>query len=190
MGPSGRTVSCYFKVMQFSDPRSNVLQLGLREGMKIGEFGVGSGHWALAAAHAVGHAGRVYAVDIQEDLLRHVEDAARRGGLRNIETIWGNLEKPSGTKLRPHILDAGVLANTLFQLEDKDAAVTEIKRVMKPGGKLLVVDWAGAYGGMGPDPRHVVSEHAAEKLFIDHGFHKAKNFRAGAHHYAIVFQTP
>ncbi|HEX8591370.1 MAG TPA: methyltransferase domain-containing protein [Candidatus Paceibacterota bacterium] len=176
--------------MNFSDPRSNVLQLGLKDGMKVAEFGAGSGHWVVAAAHAVGHAGRVYAIDIQEELLGHVKDVAHRAGLRNVETIWGNVERPGGTKLRPQTLDAGVLANTLFQLEHKEAAFAEIKRVMKPGGKLLVVDWAGAYGGMGPDTRHVVSEQAAEKLCIEAGFHKVKSFRAGAHHYAIVVAAP
>lgn len=176
--------------MNFSDPKSNILQLGLREGMKVGDFGVGSGHYAIAAAHVVGHAGTVYAVDIQESLLSHVKDAAQRAHIRSIEAIWGNVEKPGGTRLRDYALDAVILSNTLFQLEHKDRAVAEIKRVLTPGGRLLVIDWAGAYGGMGPAPEHVVSEHKAEELFIGGGFHKVKDFRAGAHHYAIVFTAP
>jgi len=43
---------------------------------------------------------------------------------------------------------------------------------------------------MGPAPHHVVTEHAAEELFISAGFHKTKAFRAGPHHYAIVFTAP
>jgi ubiquinone/menaquinone biosynthesis C-methylase UbiE len=87
-------------------------------------------------------------------------------------------------------MDAVILSNTLFQLEHKEDAVAEIKRIIKSGGKLLVVDWAGAYGGMGPAPHHVVTEHQAEELFIRGGFYKAKDFRAGPHHYAIVFTAP
>lgn len=176
--------------MNFSDPKSNVLQLGLREGMRIADLGTGSGHYALALAGAVGHDGKVYAVDVHEDMLTHVRSAADARGLRNIETIWGNIEKPGGTKLREHTLDAVVLSNTLFQVEHKDAVLAEVKRILKPGGRLLVIDWAGAYGGMGPKPDHVVSEHAAEELFITGGFHKLKDFRAGPHHYAIVFTAP
>lgn len=176
--------------MNFSDPKTNMLQMGLREGMKIGDLGAGSGHYAIAAAGAVGGDGKVYAIDIQEDVLKHALDSAHRIGLRNIETIWGNIEKPGGTKLREHTLDAAVLSNTLFQIENKQALVTEIKRVLKPGGRLLVIDWAGAYGGLGPIPSHVVSEHTAEELFITGGFHKLKDFRGGAHHYAIVFVSP
>ncbi|KND47226.1 MAG: hypothetical protein AB199_02235 [Parcubacteria bacterium C7867-004] len=176
--------------MHFSDPKSNVLQLGLREGMKVGDLGAGSGHYALVAAAVVGEAGRVYAVDIQEDILKRVADSASEQGLRNIETVWGNFEKLGGTTLRDHSLDAVILSNTLFQLEHKEGAIAEIRRVLKPGGRLLVVDWAGAYGGMGPAPHHVVSEHVAEELFITGGFHKVKDFRAGPHHYSIVFTAP
>lgn len=176
--------------MQFAEPQSNVLQMGLREGQKVAELGVGSGHYALVAAHIVGPSGRVYAIDVQEELVAHVRDAAAKRHLRNVEGIWGNIEKPGGTKLRPQAVDAVILSNTLFQLEHPDAAVAEIRRILKPGGKLLVIDWAGSYAGMGPTPEQVVPEHAAEALFITAGFHKVKDFRAGAHHYAIVFTAP
>ncbi|HWU24175.1 MAG TPA: methyltransferase domain-containing protein [Candidatus Paceibacterota bacterium] len=176
--------------MNFADPKSNVLQLGLREGMKVADLGAGSGHYSIAAAGAVGMDGRVYAVDIQEDLLKHLVDSAHQMGLRNVEMVWGDIERKGGTKLRDQSMDAVILSNVLFQLAEPKEVIAEILRILKPGGKLLVVDWAGAYGGMGPHPEQVVSEHAAEELFITGGFHKLKDFRAGAHHYAIVFTSP
>jgi ubiquinone/menaquinone biosynthesis C-methylase UbiE len=176
--------------MNFSNPQNNVLQLGLREGMKVGDLGSGSGHYAAAAAAIVGTQGKVYAVDIQEDLLKHVKDHAESKGHRNVETVWGNFEKLGGTRLRDDSLDAVILSNTLFQLEHREGAIAEIKRILKPEGKLMVIDWAGAYGGMGPLPHRVVSERDAEELFITAGFHKVKDFRAGPHHYSIVFTAP
>lgn len=176
--------------MNFADPKSNVLQLGLREGMKVADLGAGSGHYSMAAAGAVGRDGRVYAIDIQEDVLRHLLDSAHRMGLRNIETVWGNIERKGGTKLRDHSMDAAILSNVLFQLEDTKDTIAELLRILKPGGRLLVIDWSGAYGGMGPKPSDVIPEHQAEELFITGGFHKLKGFRAGAHHYAIVFTSP
>lgn len=181
---------CYFMYMNFSDPRTNVLQLGLTEGMKVGDLGAGSGHYAVAAAGIVGDSGHVYAVDIQEDVLTHVRGHAHQQGFKNVSTVWGDFEKLGGTKLKDHALDAVILSNTLFQLEHKEGAIAEIKRVLKPGGRLLVIDWAGAYGGMGPLPHHVVPEHTAEELFITGGFHKTKSFRGGPHHYSIVFTAP
>ena len=176
--------------MQFSNPQQNILQLGLREGLRVGDLGAGTGHYALAAASIVGGSGRVYAVDIQEDVLKTLRTEAAQRGLSNIETIWGDFEKPGGTKLRDHSLDVVILSNTLFQLDHKEGALGEIKRILKPGGKLLVIDWAGSYEGIGPHQDHVVTEYAAEDLFITGGFHKVKSFRAGPHHYSIVFTAP
>ena len=174
----------------FAEPQENVLQMGLREGMKVGDFGAGSGHYAFAVARVIGTEGKVYAVDVQQDVLVRLEDEAKRRRVKNLETIWGDLEHQGGTKLKDASLDAVILSNTLFQMENKKGAVAEARRVLKSGGTLLVIDWAGAYGGMGPHPEHVVSEHEAEELMIGGGFHKRKSFRAGPHHYAIVFAAP
>lgn len=174
----------------FSVPHENVLQLGLREGMKVGDFGAGTGHYSRAAAAIVGHSGRVYAIDVQEEILKHIKLNTHDHHQGIVETIWGDIEKSGGTHLRDQSLDAIILANTLFQIENRFGLLGEMRRVLKPGGKLLVVDWAGSYGGMGPVSEKVVTEHAAEDFFIGGGFHKVKSFRAGPHHYGIVFTSP
>ncbi len=174
----------------FSSPHENVLQLGLLEGMKVGDLGAGTGHYSRVAAAIVGHAGRVYAIDVQEDILKHLKLNTHEQHQGIINTVWGDIEKQGGTHLRDQSLDAVMLANTFFQIENRFGLLDEIKRVLKPGGKLMVVDWAGSYGGMGPVPEKVVTEHDAEAFFINGGFHKAKSFRAGSHHYGILFIAP
>ena len=176
--------------VSFSSPRENVLQVGLRDGMKVGDFGAGSGHYARAAAAIVGHGGKVYAIDVQEDILKHLKLNTHERHAHVIETIWGDIDKPGGTHLRDASLDAVLLANVLFQVENRFALLNEIKRVLKSGGRLMLVDWAGSYGGMGPVPGKVVTEHEAEAFFINGGFHKEKGFRAGPHHYGILFTAP
>lgn len=174
----------------FSNPREAVLQLGLKEGMRIADLGCGTGHYAAAAAGAVGESGRVYAVDVRGDVLEHakrvqgVMHPQHRRGV--IEPVWGDIERVAGTGLRDSAVDAVIVANVLFQIDRRDALVAEIRRIVKPGGKMLLVDWAGSYGGMGPAPSQVVPEHEAEALCIGAGFHKVKSFRAGPHHYGIV----
>lgn len=174
----------------FSDPQSNVLQMGLSEGMRVGDFGSGTGHYARAAAGIVGYDGRVFAIEVQEDVLKHLKLNTQAPQQRCIEVVWGDFEKIGGTHLRDHSLDAGMLANVLFQVENRDGLLAELKRVLKPGAKLLVVDWAGSHGGMGPSPDALVSESEAERIFIEGGFHKVKGFRGGPHHYALVFTAP
>ncbi len=182
----------FYKYMSahFSDPRENVQHLALREGMKVGDFGAGSGHYARAASVAVGPSGKVYAVDVQDDILKHLKLNSLEHHRRNIETVWGNVEESGGTHLQGASLDAIIVANTLFQLDKPEGLLAEIRRTIKPSGKILVVDWAGSYGGMGPAQERVVSEHMAEELFIKSGFYKMKSFRGGPHHYGIIFTAP
>jgi ubiquinone/menaquinone biosynthesis C-methylase UbiE len=158
--------------------------------MKVGDFGTGTGHYARSAAAIVGHSGKVYAIDIQEDILKHLKLSTHERHQRIIEAVWGDIEKAGGTHLRDASLDAVILANIFFQIENRFGMLKEIKRVLKSRGKLLVVDWAGSYGGMGPVPERVVPEHEAEAFFINGGFYKVKSFRAGPHHYGIVFTAP
>lgn len=158
--------------------------------MKVGDFGAGSGHYSRAAAAIVGHSGKVYAIDIQEGILKHLKLNTHERHQRTIETIWGDIEKPGGTHLRDASLDAVLLANTFFQVENRFGLLAEIRRTLKSGGKLMLVDWAGSYGGMGPAPKYVVPEHEAEDFFINGGFHKVKSFRAGPHHYGVLFTAP
>ncbi len=176
--------------MNFTDPKAAVQHIGLRKGMKVGDFGAGSGHYSVAAAPLVGSEGRVYAIDVQEDVLKHIHYLAEEAGVQNIETVWGNFEKAFGTKLRDHILDAAILSNTLFQLDDRHTTIEEIKRTLKSGGLLLVIDWAGSYGGVGPSAERVIPEHNAEALFIAEGFHKTGDFIPGPHQYGLLFTAP
>ncbi|MDO8623877.1 MAG: methyltransferase domain-containing protein [bacterium] len=176
--------------VHFSEPKATVLQLALREGMKVADLGSGSGHYAHAAAAIVGHDGKVYAVEVREDMLKHIKESVHHRHRGIIEPLWGDIERAGGTMLRDQSMDAVILANVLFQIEHRQSLVSEIQRILKPEGKLLVVGWAGSYGGMGPAPDKVVSEHAVEELFIGGGFHKIKSFRAGPHHYALLFSVP
>lgn len=174
--------------MDFVDPHKTLLQLGLTDGMKVGDFGCGSGHYALAASAMVGMEGRVYAIDVQEDMLTRLKDDAARRAVRNIDFIWGDVERAGGTKLKDGALDAAILSNTCFQFDDKKSAVEEVKRVLAPTGRVLLVEWTGAHGGMGPSKERVLLPKDAEVLFMDAGFTKIKEFVAGPHHYAVIFK--
>ncbi len=174
--------------MSFTDPTRNLSQLGLSEGLRVADFGAGSGAYTLAAARLVGGSGRVYAVDVQKDLLTRIKNAAQREGLRNIDVLWGDVERPGGTKLPDHTLDAVIVSNLFFQLEDRDGCAVEAARVLKPRGRALLVDWSDSFGNMGPRPQDVVSKKTARELFEKHGFSFDREIDAGEHHYGLVMR--
>jgi ubiquinone/menaquinone biosynthesis C-methylase UbiE len=131
----------------------------------------------------------VYAVDVQKDLLDKVKNGASLAGIKNIETVWGNAEKIGGTKLREGISDRTILSNVLFQIEvaDRDNLALELKRITRPGGKLMVIDWAA---GSALGPQTLVPAMIAEALFAKAGFILEDNFDAGDHHYGLIFRRP
>lgn len=172
----------------FSDPVKNIEQCGIQAGMEIADFGSGSGHYALAGAKALMSTGCVYAIDAQKDLLTKLKNHATREGLYNVEVIWGDIEKPNGTKLRDASIDLVFLSNILFQVEDRDAVIKEVKRVLKPGGRVLLVDWADSFGGIGPTPKMVITKDKAREIFDTSGFHMDREVTAGSHHYGFIFK--
>ena len=172
----------------FSDPEKNIAQLALSSGMQVADFGSGSGFYSLAAARAVQPSGQVFAVDIQKDLLQKLKNGAKQSQLNNINIVWGDLEHLGGTKLRENSMDAVIAANLFFQIENKDALCLEIKRILRPLGRALVVDWAGSFGGMGPIESDVVKKEKIITLFQEHGLKLDREIAAGAEHYGLIFR--
>ena len=168
----------------FSDPASNLAKLGLNDGMKVVDLGAGSGFYTFEAAKRVGGNGRVYAVDVQKDLLERIRSTGASQGLRNIEVLWGNAEKIGGSKIRDGLVDRVIASNVLFQLTKPDDFVLEVKRILKPGGKVLVVDWSDI-SPLGP--KTVVPAMKAQTWFEKSGFKLDQSFGAGDHHYGMVF---
>jgi ubiquinone/menaquinone biosynthesis C-methylase UbiE len=174
--------------MSFSDPIFNISQMELQSGMKVADFGAGIGFYTFPLSKVVGQSGRVYAVEIQKDLIEKLKKEAHKMNVHNIDVLWGDLEHDGGVHLREGILDAGVIANVLFQVGDKNKVASEIKRLLKPGGKLLVVDWLESFGGMGPHPDHVIQKRKALEIFESLGFKVEKDIRAGAHHWGVILR--
>lgn len=181
-------VFSYYNGGMFSDPAKNVEQCGIQAGMDIADLGAGSGFYSMEASKALMSTGRVYAVDVQKDLLTKLKNNATRLGLYNIEVIWGDIEKLGGTKLRDASVDLAFLCNILFQMEDKATPVKEVKRILKPAGRVLVVDWSSSFGGMGPTPSAVITKEAVTTMFEKSGFHLDREISAGAHHYGLIFK--
>ncbi len=172
----------------FSDPIKNIESCGIQVGMEIADFGSGSGHYSLAAAKALMASGRVYSIDINKDLLTKLKNNASREGLYNVEVIWGDIEKPNGTKLRDQTMDLVIMSNILFQVEDKSGVINEAKRILKQSGRVLIVDWSDSFGGIGPTPKDVFKKDVASSMFEKAGFHLDMEINAGSHHYGFIYK--
>jgi ubiquinone/menaquinone biosynthesis C-methylase UbiE len=172
--------------MMFSQPDKNIEQFHIDPGMTVADLGSGLGFYSLALAKAVGPSGKIYAVDIQKDLLSKLQSDAAAAGVHNIKLIWGDLDMKKSSTLPEQSVDRVVIANTLFQVSEKDNLLEEAFRILKRGGKMLIVDWKNSFGGMGPHPNDVLREDVAKTLVGSFGFQFEKDIIAGDHHYGFV----
>ncbi|MEZ4103328.1 MAG: class I SAM-dependent methyltransferase [Candidatus Paceibacterota bacterium] len=175
-------------ILNFSNPEKNIKHLKVREGSVVADFGSGSGHYIFPLSDLVGDSGKVYAVDIQKSLLMKIQKDVTQKSIKNIETVWGDLEKEGGSKLRDSSLDYLIASNILFQVQHKESLVKECFRVLKSGGKVLLVDWSESFGGIGPQPENIVDEETSKNMFEKIGFVFEESVPVGNHHYGIIFK--
>lgn len=158
----------------------------LHEGMQVADFGAGSGFFTREAAREVGEGGAVWAVDINRELLSRIKTLADAEGLKNVEVVQGDAEVVGGTHLPDAYFDLVIASNILFSIEDRGELVAEVRRVLKPHGRALIIDWAGSFNGLGPHEDHVVTQATARKLFEDHGFIFGGMAPAGTYHWGFI----
>ena len=175
--PTGRELIDPFKFLE---------EVSIRSGMKVADFGCGTlGHYIFPAAQLVGPEGKVYAVDILKSVLDGIGSRAKMDGTNNVEILWGDIERPNGVKIDDGSLDMVILANNLFMSKQKPAMMTEIARVLRPGGRLAIAEWKPTGISIGPDKDTVVPFNEAQKLAEEAGFVLEKNFEPGKYHYGL-----
>lgn len=114
-------------------------------GQRVLEVGPGTGHYALQTARWISPSGTLDVLDLQQEMLDHTARLAAERGITNIVPTHGDarsLPYPDET------FDAAYLVTVLGEIPDQDAALRELRRVLKPEGRLVV-------GELFPDPHMV-----------------------------------
>ncbi len=170
----------------FLHPARALQGLHIKSGMKVADFGAGSGFFTRAAGHMVGPTGVVWAVDMNADLLTRIKNISLAEGLKNIEIVRGDVEQKGGSHLPDAAFDAVIAANLFFSLENKSACVREIARVLVEGGEALIIDWKDSFGGLGPHRDHVVTVGMARDVFEKVGMQYVEDVPAGEYHWGFI----
>ena len=158
--------------------------------MQVADFGSGPGFYSIPAARAVGPSGRVWALDVQKSMLELVRSKAKSQRLLNITALWADLEVKGGSQLAAGVADAVIVSNILFQTKNKKIMFEEAFKILKPGGRVAIIEWSSSAGGSGPRPDMVVTKEETEKLLAEAGFKREKEFSAGDNHYGLLYTKP
>lgn len=174
----------------FCDPHKVFYQLGIKEGSKVVDLGAGTGAYTKLFANGVGSTGMVYAIDVQKDILQRLKRDLDQKGFTNITYIWGNIEKPEGTKIADASTDFVFISNVLFQVDAPDSVLAEVYRILKPRGRVGVIDWSESFNGMGPSEKQVISRGEMLRHIHEARFAYTGDFVAGSHHYGVFAEKP
>lgn len=167
------------------DPSKLWKRAGLVRGMCVAEVGAGSGFYAFPASDRVGPDGRVYAIDVSPELVRMVRARARREHRAN---VTATLSRPGRIPLATEIADRVLFANVLHGIPP--ATVREAVRLLRPGGRLLALDWRKERAPYGPPIDHRLSSVAARRALREHGLRAVGEWKPGPYHYALLMEKP
>ncbi len=175
----------------FEDPkRDEKLQvnrvmdiLGIKEGSNVADIGAGSGWFTVRAARRIGANAIVYAVDINRDYLKYIDERAAREKLPNIKTIPGKEDDPL---LPPKSVDAVLLLKTYHEVAQPIRLLKRTREAMRPGARLGIIDRSGKGDDHGLDKDIVIkeAERAGFALLNEYDFVKPDNVD-----YFLVFQA-
>ncbi|HET6451224.1 MAG TPA: class I SAM-dependent methyltransferase [Spirochaetia bacterium] len=136
-----------------ADVSRELRSLGVEPGMRVLDFGCGPGRYALPAADVVDVTGEVWALDIHPLAIAAVKKGAAARGLANVRTLLSDC----ATGLPAESMDVVLLFNALHDVDNKAAVLGELRRILKPKGRLLYKD-------------HTLNGHALLSLMRDNDF--------------------
>lgn len=123
---------------EWQKPGEVIRALDIKTGDHIADLGSGSGYFTFRLANAVGPGGKVFAVDIDQELSAYVRDRALAEAYKNIDVI---LAKPDDPMLPPSGVDMIFSTNTYHFLANRTAYFANASKYLRPGGRLVIIDF-------------------------------------------------
>jgi ubiquinone/menaquinone biosynthesis C-methylase UbiE len=137
-------------------PDEVIAALGLVPGAVACDAGAGPGYFALRLARAVGPSGRVHALDVEPRMLALLEERARAAGVKNVTPALAD----GGAPLPPEPCDLILVVNTYHHFRDGPATLRRLATRLRPGGRIVNIDFHPGELPVGPPPEHKLSREA------------------------------
>lgn len=177
-------ISNYIRVLQ-SDARVSDLQvdlvvskLALARDAVVGDLGCGPGLFSVAFAEACPD-GVVYACDIEPAQLDQVRERIHSKGLKNVVPVLASADDPH---FPPERLDVVFIGDTYHHLDERVAYMVRLKSVLKPGGRLVLLEYKPGKLPVGPPPEHKLQPGVLEKELGEAGYDRIESFDTHPYH--------
>ena len=168
-------------------PELLLAALELKPGMTVADIGAGTGYYSWRMAQRVGAGGTVYAVDIQSEMIKLLEQQMARRGTSNVKAVLGGLADPN---LPPSSVDLALMVDVYHELEYPYEMLAAVVRALKPGGRLVFVEFRAGDAAVPIKALHTMSEAQVRKEAAVHALEWVKTARDLPWQNAVVFRKP
>ena len=163
-------------------PDEVVAALGLSDNANIADLGAGTGYFSMRLARRV-PLGKVFAVDIEADMVRYLSERAGKEGLANVTAVQGASEDAH----LPEPVDLVLVVDTYHHIAERVAYFSRLGASLRPGGKLAIVDFTRE-SPMGPPPEHRIPPEEVTRELGSAGFVPAGSHGFLPNQYFLIFQ--
>ncbi len=164
------------------NPPETLRRIGLTPGDRLLDVGAGTGLFAFEAAQQT--QGMVYAVEISLEMLRLLTERKESAGLQNVQVVDGIENAPDNA------CDLALMCTVLHELEQPERVLGHIRRILRPGGRLAVIEFHDRVTPMGPPPSHRIGSARASEMLSVAGFSAEGAFELGENLYCLTVLSP
>lgn len=166
-------------------PDKAIAALHLKAGMQVGDVGSGTGFYSLRMAPLVLPGGRIYANDLQPEMLRRLETNARAQSIGNVESVRGT---DSDCKLPIGALDLVILVDVYHEFSKPQEMLRSIRRSLKNGGEIVLLEFRGEDDNVPIRPEHKMTLKQVKTEVIPEGFRFEKSVETMPWQHIIFFR--
>jgi len=172
---------------EWQKPASILGMLAIEDGQTLADLGCGTGYFTVFLSALVGPAGKVYAVDIEQEMLDHVMSREDLPDLGNVIPV---LAEPADPLLPEGAIDLILTVNTWHHIDGRIKYLKKLKSALKPYGRLVIVDWREGDLPMGPPAGHKLSRDQVIKELGKAGWSLTTEGTALPYQYVLIFRRP
>ena len=165
-------------------PDEVIAAMGIKEGEAIADIGAGSGYFSFRFAPYVGKTGRVYAVDINADMILYMNRHIRDKKIENVVTVLSAAEDPL---LADNSIDRFFICNTWHHVSQQPQYIQLMKKMLRPGGQIIIVDYFKKPLPVGPPPEMKMARNDVVKQMEQGGLKLTKEHTFLPYQYFLVF---
>lgn len=170
---------------EWHDPDRVLAHLGLDRGQVVADVGCGPGWFTLPVAERVAPDGLVYAIDVEEKMLERLMERANECAVTNIRPVLA--EEEDEFPVPSSSCDAALVASVYHEVDPTFSFVNEVRRILRPGGLCLVVEWRPEATPVGPPQHERLTPEDVTREWVGAGFEPGGHVEVGPYHYGLKF---